>query len=295
MVRERTVRLESGQKLEVLEGGMAEGLPVFTLHGTPGSRLQYPAFAADAAAKGIRLISYDRPGYGRSSPVPGRRVVDEAAYVAAIADDLGIDRFAVWGWSGGGAPALACAASLPKRVVAAASLAGVAPYPAEGLDWPAGMGELNVSDFHLALEDPTGFDLKCRKDREELLAAGPDQLAEMWASVFSQVDRAALAAEFKELMGFLILQVQEGLKSGHEGMRDDGLSQVRPYGFDPSSIRVPVQIWQGGQDLMVPFAHGKWLAARVPHADVHLEPDEGHITIGGRHIPDVHRWLASKF
>ncbi|MGI0052741.1 MAG: alpha/beta fold hydrolase [Thermoplasmata archaeon] len=175
MVRQSILRLDSGRKLQIAEEGELRGLPIFSLHGSPGSRMVYAPFSADAAAKGIRLISYDRPGYGASSPAPGRRVVDEAANVAAIADDLGIDRFAVWGFSGGGAPALACAAALPRRVVAAASLAGVAPYPAEGLDWFAGMTDSSVADTRLALDDPRGWDLKCRGDRELLLAASPDQ------------------------------------------------------------------------------------------------------------------------
>lgn len=295
MARERTILLGAGRKLQVLEDGDPRGVPVFSLHGSPGSRLLYPPFSADAAAKGIRLIGFDRPGYGGSTPAPGRRVVDEAAHVAAIADDLGIERFAVWGWSGGGAPALACAATLPKRTVAAASLAGVAPYPSEGLDWFDGMGELNVTDFQRALGDPAEWDRKCRKDREELLVATPDQLGEMWASLLSAVDRDALEQELRELMGFLMRQLREGLRKGHEGLRDDALSQMGPYGFDLAAIRVPVQIWQGGQDRMVPFSHGRWLAARVPGADVHLLPEEGHITIGAHHVPDVHRWLASKF
>jgi len=295
MTNERTVRLVSGRKLQVFEAGDPRGVPVFSLHGTPGSRLLYPQFSADAAANGIRLIGYDRPGYGASSAAPGRRVVDEAAHVAAIADELGLDRFGVWGWSGGGAPALACAAVLPKRTVAAASLAGVAPYPAEGLDWFDGMGELNVTDFHRALGDPAEWDRKCRKDREELLTATPGQIGEMWASLFSAVDRDALQGEARDLMEFFIRQLREGLRGGHEGMRDDALSQTGPYGFDLASIAVPVQIWQGGQDRMVPFAHGQWLTARVRGADAHLHPAEGHVTIALRHIPDVHRWLASKF
>ena len=132
-------------------------MPIFALHSTPGSRILYPKHEADAENRHIRLISFNRPGYGGSTPLPGRRVVDDA-FDKAIADYLGPDRFAVWGHSGGGAPALACAAKLPERVVAESSLAGLAPYPAEGLNpspwlwlchssWFAGMAYLNVKDF----------------------------------------------------------------------------------------------------------------------------------------------------
>lgn len=292
MTRESSLRLEGGRPLQVLEVGDRKGLPVFALHGTPGCRLLAELASSGQAAGKIRTISYDRPGYGGSAAAPGRRVVDEASHVAAIADHLGVERFAVWGWSGGGAPALACAAALPKRVVAAVSFAGLAPYGAAGLDWFAGMGELNLEDFRLALQDPPAFDAKCREEREELVEATPATLRESLSSLLSEVDRRALTGG---LARSLARQTREGLRSGHEGLRDDTASQVRPFGFDAAAIRVPVQLWHGGEDRFVPFSHGHWLAAHVPGAEVHLEPDEGHLTVFARHLPDAERWLASKF
>lgn len=291
-MKEQAVRPEPGRKLQVREEGDPTGKPVFVLHGTPGSRLMYGPIVADAAKKGLRLISYDRPGYGGSTPQPGRRVVDTAADVAAIAAALGLERFGVWGHSGGGAPALACAAVLGSRVVGAASLSGVAPYPAEGLDWIAGSGELNETDFRLMLRDRNAWEIKNRKDREEMLNWNADQLREGLASLCSDVDKQALTDEF---VAFLLAQGREGLRPGNEGMKDDNLSEIKPWGFDLAKIRVPVQIWHGGRDRFVPVTHGQWVSARIPNADVHLERDQGHLTVFLRRVPLAQSWLAAKF
>ena len=284
--------LASGRRLRVREEGDAKGRPVFSLHGCPGSRVNYPPIASDAAAKGLRLISYDRPGYGDSTARPGRSVGDTAADVAAIADALGLDRFGVWGHSGGGAPALACAALLGPRVVGAVCLAGVAPYPAEGLDWLAGTGELNETDFRLMFSDRVAWESKCRQDRDEMMSWGPDQVRAGLGSLLSDVDRGMLTDEFLE---FLVRQGREALRPGHEGMRDDSLSIVLPWGFALSQIRVPVQVWHGDQDRFVPMSHGAWLGARIPNAEVHLEPNQGHLSLFVRRVPTTHSWLAGKF
>ena len=251
----------------------------------------YQPHIDDAARNGIRLISYDRPGYGGSTSARGRRMVDTAADVAAIADFLRLPRMGVWGTSGGGAPALACAAALPGRVVAAASLAGTAPYPAEGLDYTAGMGELNVSDFQLLLRDRAAWERKCVTDRKEMLEATPEQLREGLASLLSDVDRSALTPEVE---AWLNRTMREGFRSGEEGARDDGIASVSPWGFEVGSIHVPVQIWHGSEDRFVPLAHGQWLAAHVPGAEAHLLAGEGHVSLLTRRVPDAMRWIAAK-
>jgi len=291
-VIEHTVRPSPGRELKVREEGAPDGVPVFALHGTPGSRLLYPPVSADAAQKGIRLISYDRPGYGGSTPRPGRQIADDARDVATIADALGLDRFGVWGHSGGGAPALACAALLGHRVVGSVCLAGVAPYPAEGLDWLAGTGELNQVDFELMLRDRFAWEAKSRKDREEMLRWTPDGLRQGLASLCSEVDRLALT---DELVDFLLRQGREGLRPGDEGIRDDNLSIIKPWGFELATIRVPVQVWHGGQDRFVPITHGQWVSARVPNADIHLEQDQGHFTTFVHRVPAAQGWLAARF
>jgi len=278
--------------LEASETGDPKGLPIFALHGTPGSRLLYPPHVADAESHHIRLIGYNRPGYGASGPLPGRRTVDAAADVAAIADSLGLEKFAVWGHSGGGPHALACAAALPRRVVAASELAGVAPYPSEGLDWLAGMGEFNVEDFKLMFANRAEWEVKARKDADEMLKATPAAYAEMLGTLLSDVDRPELSGQ---LLRHFQDQTQEAFESGIRGICDDGLADASPWGFEPASIRVPVQIWHGRHDKFVPFSHALWLSSHVPQAEAHMEEDEGHLTLFTRRIPEVHRWLAAKF
>jgi pimeloyl-ACP methyl ester carboxylesterase len=249
------------------------------------------AAVRDATKKGIRLIGYDRPGYGGSTRSPGRRVGNVAREVVAIADDLGIDRFGVWGHSGGGAPALACAALLPKRVVAAVSMAGLAPFRARGLDWTDGMGEMNVTEYKLSRSDPAAYERLTRKERLAWLKATPAQMEKAWASLISPVDRAAMD---KAMGRWLVRSIRVGMARSHVGMLDDALSQTIPWGFNPSRIRVPVQVWHGGEDRFVPFAHGRWNASHVPTAEAHLLPREGHVSLL-KHLPEIHGWLVSQF
>jgi len=288
---EQTVRLGPRRRLKVLELGERNGTPIFWLHGTPGARVPPTAVERDAVKKGIRLVGYDRPGYGGSTRHRGRRVGDVATQVEAIADALGLDRFGVWGFSGGGAPALACAAQLPQRVVAAADMAGAAPYRAKGFDWTAGMGEMNVQEYQLARDDPAAFERLSRRERSEWLKVTPGQLRKAWASLLSPVDRAAMDLETTR---WLVQQIRVGMARSSLGMVDDSLSQVRPWGFDPTRIRVPVQVWHGGEDRFVPFSHGKWVASHVPTAEAHLLPKEGHISLA-RYIPKVQSWILSQF
>jgi len=289
---ERDIVLEDERTLRISEAGDPQGRPVLVLHTCPGSKLLFGPHIADASRRGIRLIGYDRAGYGGSTPRPGRAVVDEASDVRAIADSLGIERFALWGHSKGGSYALGCAAVLPGRVVAVASLAAVAPYPADGIDWFEGVSEAAVAGFRMAMEDPDAWKQKLGEDVTEMRDISEEEL---FASLFrssSDADRAVLT---HELVSFGRAQMHDGLSQGSEGFIDDSLSDIRPWGFEFNSIRVPVQLWHGLDDRLVPLGHAKWLAAHLPRAEIHLEPGEGHISLFARRIPEVQEWLASHF
>jgi pimeloyl-ACP methyl ester carboxylesterase len=287
---EATVRAKDGRELRVVEAGAADGLAVLVHNGTPMSRLLFRPCVEDAEQRGIRLIGYDRPGYGGSTPHPGRNVADAARDVAAIADALDIDRLATWGISGGGPHALACAALLPERVVAAASLASVAPYPAEGLDWFAGMGEANVAEFGLTLEGRDALEPFLRHERDAMLAAGPAGLAEAMRTLLSPADHAVFTGETADYMF-------EAFRAGNEerldGWLDDDLAFAKPWGFELEQIDVPVLLWQGAEDRFVPFAHGEWLARRTPAVDARLSHDDGHLTLLVRRLGEVHGWLVA--
>jgi pimeloyl-ACP methyl ester carboxylesterase len=291
-VSELDISLRDGRRLHVYDEGDPNGVAVITHHGTPSSGRLYPAAVEDARVRGIRLIGYDRPGYGGSSAQPGRSVGDAATDVAELLDALDVGRFASTGHSGGGPHSLACAALLPERCVAAAALASPGPYGAEGLDWLEGMGELNVEEFGLALAGPEALEPAIRRNQAEMFAAGPDELRDALLTVLSPVDQAAFTPEVGQ---FMYSVMAEGAGERIEGWRDDDLAFAKPWGFDPADIQVPVLLLQGVHDLMVPPGHGRWLAARIPGVEAEVSGSDGHITLAVSRIPDVHAWLLERF
>jgi pimeloyl-ACP methyl ester carboxylesterase len=286
------IALPDGRTLRYVEAGDRSGRPVIALHTSPGSKLLYEQHVADAARRGIRLISYDRAGYGGSTARPGRTTVDEASDVRAIADHLGIDRFAVWGHSKGGSYALACAAVLPDRLVAVASLGAVAPFTAEGLDWFDGVSPTNIAEFQLLTKDPAAWRIKIAREVE---AARDITQEEFDRSAFGSAPDADRAVLTPELLAYGRAQMLDALAPGPDGFIDDNLSDIPPWGFEPSSIKVPLQLWHGMDDSIVPLSHAKWLAAHLPGAEIHLEPGEGHVSLFARRIPEVQEWLVSHF
>jgi pimeloyl-ACP methyl ester carboxylesterase len=291
-VTDRGVTTPEGRTLLVQEGGDPRGRPVLVHGGTPNSRNLFRGHLADAERQGIRLISYDRPGYGGSTPHPGRTVADCATDVRTIADALTIERLAIWGISGGGPHALACAALLPDRLVAVASLASPAPHDAAGLDYFAGMGDMNVEDMKLMVDDPDAARAKTVTDRETMLTATPEGIRDFMQSLLSPVDAAVLTGELAEHMA---RNIRDGLAPGIDGWWDDGWAELQPWGFDLDAIRVPVMLWHGRHDRFVPFAHGEWLARQIPGAEAHLSEDDGHLTLWQQRIPAVHAWLLKHF
>jgi pimeloyl-ACP methyl ester carboxylesterase len=288
--RHHDVTAPDGRTLAVLEAGAPDAPVLVTHHGTPGSGRFHRPELESAEGCGLRLVAFDRPGYGGSTPNPGRSIADVVGDVVAILDALGVERFATYGASGGGPHALACAALLPGRCLAAATLAGVAPYDAAGLDWMAGMGEGNVVEFGAAHEGRQPLTDYCRADTAALLATTPEQLADALRPHLSDVDNTALTGE---LADFLWRQMTDGVAPGVEGWVDDDLAFVRPWGFDPEAIAVPLLVWQGAHDLMVPPAHGRWLHEHLG-AEGGILPDEGHLTLLDHRIGGIHAWLLSQ-
>jgi len=248
-------------------------------NGTPGGLVAYGPMAGLAADRGLALVMYARPGYGRSTPQPGRTVADAAADTAAVLDHLQAGPFLTAGWSGGGPHALACAALLPDRCLAAASLAGVAPYGAAGLDWLAGMGEENIQEFGTAVAGPAPLEAMLSGLAPELRGLTAAQITEGMGGLLSDADKSALVGGFA---AYLAESMQAGLEAGIAGWRDDDLAFVADWGFSLATLAsgpVPLSIWQGGQDLMVPGSHGAWLAGQLPGARTHLLPAAGHLTL----------------
>jgi pimeloyl-ACP methyl ester carboxylesterase len=265
VVKETDLELSDGRRLHVYDAAPDEGdrrLAVFWHHGTPNTGdPPEPLFPA-ATDYGIRLLSYDRPGYGGSTPRPGRDVASAAADTSGIADAMGIGRFAVMGHSGGGPHALACAALLPERVLAVVSGSGLAPFRAEGLDWFAGMSPSGAAELHAAAEG--------RAALEHHFAS-----SEFDPEVFTLADHAALAGAW----GWVGAIAAKAMESGPDPMVDDDLAYVAPWGFDPGQVSAPVLYLHGGQDRMVPSSHGEWLARHTRSSELWLRPEDGHISV----------------
>lgn len=259
-----TLELADGRSVRYYDTnpGDSERLVVFWHHGTPNiGTPPEPLFPASDQL-GIRWVSYDRPGYGGSTAVPARSVGSVTADVTSIADALDIDRFAVMGHSGGGPHALACAALLPDRVSAAASVSGLAPFGAAGLDWFAGMYPGGEASLRAAAEG------RAAKERYE---ASADYDPEM----FTPEDHAALAGSWSWLNSV----VGPAMANGPAALIDDDLAYVTPWGFDPAEITVPVLLLHGGRDRVVPNSHSEWLATRTPRSELRLYPEAGHISV----------------
>ncbi|GAA1363370.1 alpha/beta hydrolase [Streptomyces beijiangensis] len=283
-----SVRTPDGRDLMVERLGDPHGAPVFLMHGTPGSRLGPAPRGMVLYQRGMQIIAYDRPGYGRSDRLQGRTVADAAQDVAAIADAMGLEKFAVVGRSGGAPHALACAALLPERVTKAAALVALAPRDAEGLDWFEGMGPHNVTEYTIASDDPR--ELVARLiPRSDEIRKDPMRLLDQLRRDLTASDRRIVSDAGVRAM--LLRNYQEALRTSAYGWIDDALAFSSPWGFDPADIPGPVMLWHGVQDVFSPVGHSRWLARRIPGATAVLEPAAAHFD-ALHALPGILTWLA---
>jgi pimeloyl-ACP methyl ester carboxylesterase len=285
------IQTSDGRTLRAFDAGAPDGAPVIFHHGTPMCGLLQAHVVDDAAAHGLRLVSFDRPGYGGSTRHQGVQVAASALNTKAVADHFRFGRFATVGVSGGGPHALAAAALLPDRVVAAAVVAGDAPFDAEGLDWTEGMGELNTAEMEVMAQGEEAYFAYLREQAVELAASTPAEMREAMATLLSPVDSAALTDDVAE---YLHAAMAEAVAAGVEGWGDESMSVYEPWGFDVASIDVPVRIWHGAHDRFVPLSHGRWLASQIPGAELDVREDDGHISLIEMSAPDVHSWLEKQ-
>lgn len=268
---------DDGRTLRVYDSELrGAGPAVFWHHGTPQTGALPEPLLPAAARRGIRLVSHDRPGYGGSTPQPGRTVASVAGDVARIADALGIDRFAVLGASGGGPHALACAALLGDRVGAAVSLAGLAPVGAEGLDWFAGMYESGAAELRAAAAGRAALEAHLAADDFD-------------PQMFTPGDFEVLAGDW----AWLGRSAGQAMAGSPDGFLDDDLAYAAPWGFDPADITAPVLFVHGGEDRVVPSAHSDWLARRCRSAELWPCPQDGHVSVL-THCERALDWLCTR-
>jgi pimeloyl-ACP methyl ester carboxylesterase len=286
----RRMRTADGRHLMVERLGDPHGRPVFLLHGTPGSRLGPAPRGMVLYQRGTQLIAYDRPGYGGSDRLAGRSVADVAQDVRAIADELGLERFAVVGRSGGAPHALACAALMPERITRTAALVTLAPRDADGLDWFEGMAASNVLEYTSASDDPAGlterFILRSAEIRKDPIRLLDDLRRELTESDRMVVSDAGVRS-------MLLRNYQEALRSSAYGWIDDALAFCSPWGFDPADIKGPVMLWHGEKDVFSPVGHSRWLAQRIPGATAVLEPAAAHFD-ALHALPRILTWLLER-
>ena len=282
------IRAADGRRrLAVRDSGNPAGHPVIYLHGTPGSRVGPFPRGKVLYELGVRLISFDRPGYGGSDRMASRLVADVAADVLAIANHLEIEQFAVIGRSGGGPHALACAAMLPDRVTRAAVLVSIAPLKAEGLDWFAGMAESNVREFTTAAAAPESL-IEQLGQTAAKIKADPTSHVSTLGPELPESDRRIVADT--GIRSLLAKNFAEALRDSAAGWIDDALAFCSPWGFDLSDIRVPVLLWHGEDDVFSPPAHARWMAKQISTAELWVRPDTAHF--GALEVvPDVLSWL----
>ena len=284
MLERRLILRPDGGVTEVLLEGDPEGRVLLFHHGTPGAGLPSAEMVAATTSRGLRYVALVRPGYAGSSRRAGRRVVDVASDAAMVLDALGADRCLTLGFSGGGPHALACAAAIPDRVAAAGTVGCVAPFDAEGVDFLAGMGQENIEEFGAAVEGPQALGPFLERFTDYLRTVTGRQVADALGDLVPPVDRAALTGAYAETFAE---DIRVGLEPGHLGWFDDDLAFVGDWGFDLATITVPIALWQGEDDRMVPFAHGVWLSGVLPNVRARLLPGHGHVSVCVASIGDV--------
>jgi pimeloyl-ACP methyl ester carboxylesterase len=237
-----------------------------------------PVLDDPAAARGLRVISYSRPGYGLSTPRASSTatVADDVTDVTTILDHLGYERFLSIGWSGGSPRSLGCAALLPQRCLAA--VCGVGPVPQAEYDGDIrdGMGQENVEEYTAAMDGEPALTRWMEEHSGELKDVTGEQVAAALGSLAPPVDAAALTGQVAEQTAATFRRAQ---LRGYVGWLHDDLALVRPWGFSVADISVPVAVWQGTADMMVPIAHARWLIEHVPGVRAHLEDGEGHVSL----------------
>ena len=254
-------------------------------HGTPGGRLV--AYQTPAGS-GIRHVSLDRPGFGLSDPQPGRSVRDHAADVEGVLDHLGIDRFSVLGWSGGGPHALGIGALFSGRVERVAVVGCPAPDGEPDFDVTVGMPEINLESHRMLKANPE----EDRQDVEKAVAAfleDPESFLGQIDAILDPVDVAASLATGIRLG--MIVQLRDGFQNGAEGWFEDDMVTVSPWGFALADVKPEVWLLHGERDRLVPVAHGRYLASKLPRCKPSLSTEDGHVSPLTR-LQEILDWLV---
>jgi len=281
------LRLPDGRQLASSEYGDPAGRPVVYCHGFPSSRHEALLLHDNAVAEGARVIAIDRPGYGESDYQPGRAILDWPADVAAVADQLELERFSVMGVSGGGPYALACAARIPERLSGCALVCALGPIYLDEL--LATMHWAPRSQLTMARSTPILSHILFGALTAGILAYWPETVENFRALSVPEVDRREL--EKDPIRRILNSTIRDAVRSGARGVRQDLMLYTRPWGIHFDEIRYPIRLWHGDADGTVPVAHTRWYSAHLPRAAANYLANEGHYSLPLRRSAEILRAL----
>jgi pimeloyl-ACP methyl ester carboxylesterase len=290
--REQLIDCPDGRVLEVATMGDPSGHTVFFHHGTPGSTKTLRSFEPMLGLGNFYFVTTSRAGYGASTRLEGRSISSVVDDVRTVLDSLNRDSYVALGWSGGGPHALACAALDTPRCLKTVSLASLVPLDAD-VDWTEGMGPENLEEFALAKEGGPAYEEYMATVGAVLAELNKDNVVELMAGLLCDADRKVLDDERDR--DLFATGMRYGFANGWRGYYDDNVAFYVPWGFDPTAIEIPVSIYYGDADLMVPPAHGEWLASHVASATTHHHPLEGHLSIFSRHLDELAADFTSAF
>jgi len=286
--REGSLTTPDGRTLTYVGRGPEDGVPIISSHGTPGSRYAHHPDGEIYERHGVHAVTYDRPGYGGSDPHEGRSVADAAADIEAIGDELGFERFAVVGGSGGAPHALACGALLGDRVIRVGALVTPAPPDADDFDFFTDLAEINVKEFGAALEGKEAIDAHLQPYVDGI-RSDPDGVIDEIATELPDVDRAIL--DRKDYRDVVRRSFLEAVRQGPRGWSDDDLAFAKPWGFELEDVTAEVRLWQGELDVLAPRSHGEYVASRLPNARFELLEGGGHFILDEWAV--VFDWLTA--
>jgi pimeloyl-ACP methyl ester carboxylesterase len=289
--REELIDVPDGRVLEVAALGDPSGSTVFLHHGTPGSSRSVKSFAPLLEYGNFYIVTMSRAGYGRSARHEGRDIASIVPDTGHALDFLERDRYVVVGWSGGGPHALACAALDTPRCIGAVSLASVVPTTDVDFDWTEGMAQSNIDEFALAKEGGPAYEAAMEAAGAFMADMTIENAPDLFEDLLSEPDREVLVDP--AALDAFVDATTHAFAESWRGFYDDDLAFYKEWGFDPKAISVPVEVFYGDKDLMVPPTHGAWLASHITTARVFHDEHDGHLSIWGRHFDEVAKAIES--
>lgn len=270
--------LRDGRTLDLIDSHHDSDTAVVFHHGTPGDSTSWRDWIEALSGTNLRAIAASRPGYGQSDRQQGRSVADAVDDLSQVLDEFGIKKFVTVGWSGGGPHALAM--SVDKRCAGVITLAGVGQYGKSDLDFLSGMGPENLEEFGVALQGEVALRSWMNVNAVGMQAVTGAGLREAFGGLIGKADKEVLDGNFADDMA---AGMRRALSHGFDGWIDDDLAFIRDWGFELSAINIPVLLWQGDDDFMVPHTHSRWLASKIPLAELNFIPENGHISLIVKH------------